>query len=169
MTKEELQYCFDQWFDEIRNYITYRCSDPELATDLVQEAFIKVWEKGFDFQEEKTKSLLYKIASESWISQYRKQNTEKKYAIQFSFKDSSNDTEEQLYYEELKGKYESALEKLPEKRRTVFLMNRMEQVSYPEIANRLGISIKAVEKRMSLAIKQLKSVLQPSDYNVQNS
>lgn len=159
LTKEELKVCFDNWFDELRNYISYRCYDSELATDLVQESFLKIWEKQLEYQGEKTKSLLYKITNELWISHYRKQLSEKKYARSLTFKICHNATEEALYYEELKGEYEQALKKLSEKKRTVFLLNRLDGLTYQEIAQRLNISTKAVEKRMKLALQDLRKYL----------
>lgn len=159
MTQQELKLCFEQWFDEIRNYITYRCCDEALATDIVQEAFIKVWEKDLEYQQNKTRSLIYKIANELWISHYRKKSTEKKYKLSLTLKAGYNDTEEQLDYQELKIQYEEALVKLPEDRRAVFLMSRMEDLSYREIAERLNVSIKTIEKRMSLALKELRKKL----------
>ena len=45
---------------------------------------------------------------------------------------------------------------MPEKQRTVFLMSRVEDLKYKEIAERLDLSQKAVEKRMSLALAFLK-------------
>lgn len=164
MTKEEFKICFDRWFDEVRSYMTYRCLDGELATDIAQEAFMKVWEKGIEFQETQTKGLLYKIANELWISQYRKSKSEKKYKLSFSLKSKvgtgdRNDTEDQMYYEELKTKYEQAVSQLPEKQRVVFLLSRMENLTYKEIAQRLEVSAKAVEKRMNLALKDLRKIL----------
>ena len=48
------------------------------------------------------------------------------------------------------------LESIPEHERVVFLMNRIEQLKYKEIAERLNISVKAVEKRMSKALVVIK-------------
>lgn len=159
MTRSEFKTCFDQWFDELRNYITYRCGDVDLATDIVQEAFMKIWEKKMSYQGKKTRGLLYKIASELWISQYRKSTTEKNYKLTFDLKNQENNTENELLYQELKEKYEAALKKLPEKRRVVFLMSRVGELTYSEIAERLNISVKAVEKRMKLALQELKEIL----------
>lgn len=159
MTKEDFKKCFDNWFDEIRNYVSYRCCDPDLATDIVQEAYVKLWEKDFDYEENRTKGLLYKIANDIWINHYRKSKSERKYRLSLSWKEGSNVTENELDYQELKGKYEQALVVLPEKRRAVFLMSRMENMKYTEIADHLNISVKAVEKRMKLALEELRQVL----------
>jgi RNA polymerase sigma-70 factor (ECF subfamily) len=125
----------------------------------VQETFVKVWEKQLEFEGNKTKALLYKIAKDLWISHYRKTQSEGKYRLNFSFKLESNDTEEQLNYQELKENYEKALAVMPEKRRVVFLMSRMESLTYQEISERLEVSVKAVEKRMNLAIQELRNIL----------
>jgi RNA polymerase sigma-70 factor (family 1) len=159
LTKEEFKKCFDNWFDEIRNYVNYRCCDSDLATDIVQEAFVKLWEKKFRYEGDRTKGLLYKIANDLWINQYRKEKSERKYRLSLSWKEGSNETENDVNYQELKGNYEKALATLPEKRRTVFLMSRMEDMKYAEIAEKLSISIKAVEKRMHLALGELRQIL----------
>jgi DNA-directed RNA polymerase specialized sigma24 family protein len=48
---------------------------------------------------------------------------------------------------------------MPEKQRTVFLMNRIDELKYKEIADHLGLSVKAIEKRMSQALDHLKTHL----------
>ncbi len=159
LTKEDFKKCFDNWFDEIRNYVNYRCCDSELATDITQEAYVKLWEKGFVYEDNRTKGLLYKIANDLWINQYRKTKSERKYQLSLSWKEGSNETENDVNYRDLKGKYEKALATLPEKRRAVFLMSRMEDMKYTEIAEKLSISVKAVEKRMNLALNELRQVL----------
>jgi len=48
---------------------------------------------------------------------------------------------------------------MPEKQRVVFLMNRIDEQTYKEIAQQLGLTVKAIEKRMSLALDHLKKNL----------
>lgn len=156
LTKEQFKICFDEWFDGVRNYIFYKCGDSEKATDITQEAFMKVWQKQFKYHAQQTKGLLYKIANELWISEYRKIQTARKFELSLTVKTDENSPEGNLEYEELKSKYEQSLADLPEKQREVFLMSRMEELSYKEISERVGISVKAVEKRMSLALSELR-------------
>ena len=159
MTRQEFKTCFDQYFDAIRRYLVYRGADEELATDISQDVFMKLWQKDLDFEEPGTKSLLYKMASDAFISHYRKTQVATKYEQTMELKVESNDPQKQLEYEELHGQYLKALSTMNEKQREVFLMNRSEEMTYKEIAERLGLSLKAVEKRMSQAIGFLREKL----------
>jgi len=152
---------FNTWFDAIRSYLLYRCGDEELATDITQEAFLKLWTKRLYQNPESIPAIIYKIASDLLVSHFRKQNSENKYRLSLQPEAVTLTPEEELNYHELNRKYEIALSKLPENQRTVFLMSRMESLKYQEIAARLGISVKAVEKRMSSALSTLRNVLQP--------
>jgi RNA polymerase sigma-70 factor (ECF subfamily) len=78
-----------------------------------------------------------------------------KNSLAFSLADVS--PEEEMEYKELQQRYKKALAGLPEKQRVVFLMSRVDGLKYHEIADRLNISVKAVEKRMKNALDDLKS------------
>ncbi|MEN9443274.1 MAG: hypothetical protein RIS47_164 [Bacteroidota bacterium] len=159
MKQEEFKLLFDRYFDSLRSYIYYRCGDKDLATDVAQEAFIKLWEKQETYEPKRNVGLLYKMASNLFVSRYRHQKVVDGYASSFSFVAESESPEEELLHTELQDSYEKALNDLPEKQRTVFLMSRMEELKYEEIAQRLDISVKAVEKRMHNALLYLRKVL----------
>jgi RNA polymerase sigma-70 factor (ECF subfamily) len=57
---------------------------------------------------------------------------------------------------EFKNELERAISDLPEKQRVIFLMNRIDNIPYKEIAEIQDISLKTVEKHMSSALRQLK-------------
>ena len=162
MTHTEFKNLFDIHFDTIRNYIYYRSGDPEIATDIAQETFMRVWEKQIKIEKKKIKGLLFKIAGDLFISNYRRQKVVLQFKLNLKPDIVDHSPEDQLQFEELKEKYETALANLPEKQRTVFLMSRMEQLKYHEIADILGLSVKAVEKRMKHALDYLKQVIRES-------
>lgn len=134
----------------------YRSGNAELANDLAQEVFVKLWEKRQSIEQMQIQALLYKMSSDAWIDHLRRHRLESEYIGSLELKVDQNHPENQAQFEELKQNYQKALGQLPEKQRTVFMMNRMESLTYKEIASRLGIGLKAVEKRMSAAIAQLR-------------
>lgn len=146
-------------FAAIRNYVFYRSGDTEVATDIAQETFLKIWEKQNTIHLQRVKGLLYKIAGDLFVSHYRKQKRSFQFFKHFVPEENGSSPEEILAFEQLKANYQKALDKLPEKQRTVFLMSRFENLKYTEIAEALGISVKAVEKRMSQALNHLRTFL----------
>jgi RNA polymerase sigma-70 factor (family 1) len=156
LTKESFKILFEQHFDTIRNFVYYRIGDEELATDITQEAFMTIWEKQLIKSPDNAIGLLYKIAGNILISKYRRQQVELKFQKSLSSNPLDYSADEEFQFIELQKKYEKALSNLSEKQRIVFLMSRNDELKYPEIAERLNLSIKAVEKRMSIAIAFLK-------------
>lgn len=146
-------------FESVRRFIYYRCGDTELATDVGQETFLKIWEKQLSPDSGKEIALLFKIASNILISRIRKDKSALNYRKSMVVRNEDDTPADQLEYEELKKKYEHVLQALSDKQRTVFLLSRVEELSYLEMSQQLGISVKAVEKRMSLALASLRKAL----------
>jgi len=159
LEKEDFKNLFDAYFESIKNYVFYRIGDVDVATDITQDVFTRVWEKQINVDLSQAKYLLYKIAKDMLVSKYRRIEVENKYITRMQFEMTELSTSDDYDYKQLKCKYENALNKLPEKQRTVFMMSRMDELKYQEIANRLEISIKTVEKRMSNALFYLRKVL----------
>lgn len=155
MDRKLFKKIYDQWAGEIRRYIYYRSGNEEIANDITQETFIKIWEKNFTYNPKKIRALLYKIAGGLFLDHLRKEKFEADYIehLKFRFKETSDANKNNEYY---KQQCELALRVLTEKERSVFLMNRMEGFKYREIAENMNLSIKTVEKRMSSALKKLK-------------
>lgn len=162
LKKEEFKILFDTYFDDVRRFVLYRSGNEELATDIAQETFLKIWEKQINIDHKTVKSLLFKISSDLFVSQYRKEKVAFNFFNTFEPNKKSHTPEDELNFQELKKAYEAALKSMPEKQRTVFLMNRIDERKYKEIADELGLSVKAIEKRMSQALDHLKSHLKDS-------
>ncbi len=159
MTKEEFNVLFDSYFDSVRSYLFYRGAEKEQASDLAQDVFMRIWEKQLNVDLNTALRFLYKIAGDMFISRYRRKTLEMNYRTTLKSDDVDFSPEDELQHKQLLENYTRALAGLGEKQRIVFLMARMEGLKYHEIADRLNLSIKAVEKRMNLALVYLKKVL----------
>jgi RNA polymerase sigma-70 factor (ECF subfamily) len=159
VTKEQFKTLFDQYFEDIRRYLYYRCGDAAVATDLAQDTFMRIWEKQMILIPGKDQALLYKIAGDLFVSFTRREKLKREAPERLRFETEVPNPEQELQYRELSHKYEEALMKLPENQRIAFLMSRTEDLSYQEIATRLSISVKAVEKRISGALSHLRKEL----------
>ena len=127
-----------------------------MATDIAQDTFLRIWEKQLMIDQKTAKGLLLKIAGDLFINQYRRDQVAFNFFNTFQPANKSTTPEDELNFQELKKAYEKALESMPEKQRTVFLMNRIDELKYKEIADQLELSVKAIEKRMSQALEHLK-------------
>ena len=159
MTEKEFKQFYHKNIDSLRNYLYFRSGDLELSIDLAQDSFLTIWEKQVENEGKKTVGLLFKIASDLFVSSYRKSKVQSRYIQTLKFEFDGNNPEKEMQYSELKEKYEQTLTGMGEKQRVVFLMSRMEGLKNREIAEKLGISIKAVEKRMKGAISVFREVL----------
>lgn len=159
MTREEFKTLFDRHFKAVRNYIYYRSGDAELATDIAQDTFMRVWEKQLVIEPDKTIGLLFKIASDLFVSSYRRESLSTKFKNSVVLSGTPETPDQRAEYNELSDKYEHALATMGENQRVVFLLSRVEGLKYNEIADQLQLSVKAVEKRMSQALDYFREKL----------
>lgn len=159
MKKEEFQELFNAYFGDVRKYILYRSGNEDVATDIAQETFLKIWEKQTTIDQAKVKGLLLKIAGDLYVSQYRRTQLSYNFFNTYRPHHKAETPEDAVHFQELQAAYENALRTMPEKQRDVFLMNRIDELKYREIAEQLNVSVKAIEKRMSQALEHLKTHL----------
>lgn len=144
--------------EHLRNYLYYKTGEMPRSEDLMQDAFSKLWQECAKVSVEKAKSYLFTVANNLFLNQEKR----KKVVLKFekSAPKSSRTESPQFLMEEkeFEKRLLEAIEALPEGQRAVFLMNRIDKLKYREIADVLGISIKAVEKRMHKALVKLREI-----------
>jgi RNA polymerase sigma-70 factor (ECF subfamily) len=140
----------------IFNFIYYKFGNEEKAYDAVQEAFVKLWENCEKVPPEKAKSYVYTVANNLYLNVIKAEKVRLKYAERVSIGADTVSPEYVLEEKQYREKLDNALNRLPENQRTTFLLNRVDGMKYQEIADMEGVSVKAIEKRMSLALKSLR-------------
>ena len=146
----------------LRNYLYVKFGTMDLAEDLMQEAFIKLWNNCTKVTPNSAKSYVYKVAVNLGISQKRHESVKFRYKDMVIKKDHSITIESPEFLfleEEFKEKLTHVISNLPNKQREVFLLNRVEQKTYKEIAELSEVSVKAIEKTMHKALLKIREAL----------
>jgi len=141
------------------NYIYYKFGNEEKSYDAVQEAFVKLWENCAKVAPEKAKSYVYTVANNLYLNVIKAEKVRLKYADK-TLKTTAETPEFLMEESEFKTKLDNALNDLPENQRITFLLNRIDGKKYKEIAEMEGVSVKAIEKRMHLALKSLRAKIE---------
>jgi RNA polymerase sigma-70 factor (ECF subfamily) len=150
---------FKKHFRELHAYAFSLLRDWDVAEEIVQAMFLKLWERDEAVQVRTSiKSYLYKSVYHGSLNYLRGQKVQLKYqtTTAYSMKDHTDDAAEKLTMSELERHLQQALSKLPEKCRAIFHLSRFEELKYQEIANQLNISIKTVETHMGKALRILR-------------
>ncbi len=147
---------YREYIEGLRNYLYYKYGDLQEAEDVAQNAFVKLWENCKNVSEAKAKSFLYITANNMSLNVIKHRNIVLKYRHEPRKMSTGETPEFQMMSDEFHDKLMAAIHALSDKQREVFLMNRIDKLKYKEIADILQISVKAVEKRMHLALVQLR-------------
>lgn len=156
--RQILQLLIEEHDQALRAFLSKRIwSDSIEQEDLMQEVYIKVARYDKFSSVNNVRAFLFQAASNHLTDLARKAQTrqhDQHVAWDDSFTHGDiDDPARQLAAQQNLSALKKAILSLPEKPKQVFLLSRFEGLTYPEIAQRLGISVKAVEKNMSKALK----------------
>ena len=154
---------FKQYFNPLVNFIYSRyIKDYELAKDIVQSTFSKIWEKKDDIVvSSSVKSYLFQAAKNRSLD-YIRANSQKTLELQDNFREYEI-ADEQMDHDDnsfiIREEIVSSLKNMKPKMREIFELNKFKGFSYDEIAEDMSISKRAVEDNMARAFKILREEL----------
>jgi RNA polymerase sigma factor (sigma-70 family) len=130
------------------------------AADVVHDAFVKALAAGRRQTIRDPLHFVFKITRNTVLSRLRdrvrrEQRDERSTEEREELIDTAAGTEQVVLASERLGRAMDIISRMPPRRREAFLLHRMEELSYAEAARRMGISPKAIEKHISLAMAQL--------------
>lgn len=143
-------------------FLRARVSDPQLAEELLQDVMLAVWENAASFEgRSKVKTWLLVIARNRAINAYRRRQVSV-IDIQEAYSLQSEDTGpvEALMRGDAQDVVRDALQQLPEAHREVLVLVFYHQLTGPEVAEVLGISVGTVKSRLHRAKEALRHILQ---------
>ncbi len=145
------------------NWLRRRLENHEQACDLAHDAFLRLWNKLPDEQAREPRAYLRTIAKGLVIDHYRRNDIE--YAYQQSIcqlpPGEAPSPETRLLVMETLLQIDRLLDSLPRRTREVFLASQLDDMTYPAIAQRFGISLSTVKRDMFQVFRACLELEQP--------
>lgn len=156
-TEQEFEVLFKTYFKALYAYALTILKDEIAAEEVVQNVFLKLWERKELLEKESIKAYLYKCVYHDSLNHIRHMKVRGKF-VEYAQRTEAfgDDAHEVTVGRELEVKLRQALNELPQQCRTVFQMSRFQNLKYQEIADALDISVKTVEAHMGKALKSLR-------------
>jgi RNA polymerase sigma-70 factor (ECF subfamily) len=150
---------FVQYRDKVYFYFLKKTRSVEDAKDLLQITFLKLWKYRHSLSEDYLlEQHLFQIARTVFIDYLRHENkvVKMKRTVRERFQQTPA-----IYTPtdfDLQARLHSALSAMPQLRKKIFELNRLQGYSYKEIAEILSISVKTVDNNLSKALRQLRKI-----------
>lgn len=169
--REVFKKVYFKYYDMLFHLCMEYTQSVHIAQEFVQDTFLKLWEIRTKINAETNMgNFLYTIAKNKCLNYLRDQQTilraqkNRDYLEkQLSIEALHEVGDQWIQFRELKVLIEKTIEEMPEDIKQIFIMSRFEEMKYKEIAEKLNISVKTVESKISKALTILRKVIE--DYN----
>ena len=151
---------FQQYYSPLCNFGLKYLKDPDDAEEIVQDTFVKFWNKKTEIKiTSSLKSYLYQAVRNSCLNRIQHLKVVRDHEQAHLDTNYEPDASDQMVEAELSDKIQATLDQLPPERKKIFLLSRNEGLKYKEIAEKLNLSVKTVENQMGKALKFLRTEL----------
>ncbi|HWP83415.1 MAG TPA: RNA polymerase sigma-70 factor [Bacteroidota bacterium] len=161
--KEALKLIFEKYQPVLFRSVLYNVGDTDLAHDIVQETFVRVWNHRASIRPHlPILAYLFRISRNLIRDQVRRKAVRKQFEAEAPtiIQPTGTNPEESARLSMLEERLSYVVKThLPSKCREIFLLSRLEGLSHAEISKRLGISPKTVENQITRALKVLRRYL----------
>jgi RNA polymerase sigma-70 factor (ECF subfamily) len=152
---------FHHYYPYLCQYATQILKNDEAAEEVVQELFVRLWEKRDETTiQGNVKNYLFRAARNNSLNYLKHKAIRDAYVASAKPVSHIEPEDDAAENDELFEALNACIEALPEKRREIFRLSRQKGMKYHEIARELNISVKTVETQIGLAIKTLRKKLQ---------
>lgn len=159
MTTAEYNSCADIYSDGVYRFILKNIKDRDTAQDIVQESYVRLWERVKEISYDKARSYLFTTAYHTMIDHIRK--NQRLSSMDDSFSEVRDETPGT--YNDLKEVINEAVAKLPEIQRSAIMLRDYEGYSYEEIGEILQLNESQVKVYIFRARTYLKQYISSLD------
>jgi RNA polymerase sigma-70 factor (ECF subfamily) len=164
-SKADFETIFRAHYGSLCAYANQFLGDLDAAEEVVQEIMFRIWTNRSSLViETSMRSYLFRAVRNRCMNVLKHEKVRQEYTVskEQDTLDYQQSHEDKMIVSELEQKIREAIDHLPMERRKVFIMSRYEGLTYNQIAEQQGISVKTVENQMGKALKSLREEL--SDY-----
>lgn len=162
LDKNRFKEVFKEYYNPLCNFAISITSDRKMAQDVVQDVFTKLWDKRNELViNSNEKSYLFQAVKNRSFELLRKRKNEAKINVS-DFEESYNqekELEDQANKFMLKEFLFNSIRQLPPKCQEIFVLNKVNGLTYSEIADDLNISVKTVENQIGKAYRKLRKLM----------
>jgi RNA polymerase sigma-70 factor (family 1) len=160
---------FKIYYSKLTLFANRFLNDIDAAEEIVSDMFVVLWENGHEINFTGTvSSYLYKSVKNKCLNYLKHQKIENLYVNYLEREQLLSEvvfSAESPYLEkEMARQINIALESLPEKCREIFMMSRFDHMKYKDIADKLNLSPKTVERQVGIALDKLRRLLKHVTY-----
>jgi RNA polymerase sigma-70 factor (ECF subfamily) len=168
-SEKAFRVVYDLYFLRLERFAAGYVIDRVEAQDIVQSVFLTLWDRKESlYPETNLNNYLVTLTKNQCLNYLRHVRAELKYVAKQEQKNAGlllnyyaleKLNENKILFDELEIAAKQAIDSLPGQSREVFILSRIEGMKYQEIALKLEISVKTVEKKMSIALELLRKAL----------
>ncbi len=154
-----LKSLFDEYYEALVKYAFMIVRDRSSAKDIAQESIIKLWAKRDQIKFDRFVSYLYVTAKHTAFNYIRDNQKwmDLAEAVERQVAPTSIEDPEAV----IQSILETSISSLPKRCKEIFLLGKVQGLTYKEIAQETGLSIKTIERQMGIALKKLREKVLP--------
>lgn len=165
-SRDEFKQLFLIYFPRLNDYAGKIIKDGTISQDIVQDVFAKLWENRNNIDDSNIEAYLFRAIKNRCLDYIRHIKVVSNFKLDFKASakveelyriDFAGDEPYILIEKELETEIQRVIQSLPERCREVFILSRIRGLRNKEIAEKLGINIKNVERHISKALNIFKS------------
>ena len=162
MQESDIRRYYDLHGKELENFLTRKLSCSQTAADLTQDVFLKLVSARPEEPLQNPRAYLYRIASNLLVDHFRKtgsRDTVSEEAVLESLPDEEPDPERTILAQNSMEQLRNVIRQLPPRQREILILHKFEELTYAEIADRLGLSKNTVMVHMMRALSTCRTYL----------
>lgn len=160
----DFERLFNRLYPRVKLFAMQLLKHDDEAEDVAQNVFAKLWEMPEKWSEDNVDSYVFVMTRNHVLNVIRYRKIHEIGGVECD--DNADATlpaelsaDDPLYYEETLLLMRLTLDRMPERRRQIFEMSRMQGLSNAEIAEQLQLSVRTIEHQIYLALKELKKTM----------